>query len=152
MAVRVRCAGAQARSSRVRTRVTQVVYGIDKELQEKAASTFDAELEKKVSDWVQKTTGTTFSGDIMDELKSGVVLCALANALKSGSCKAPSTGNMAFKQMENIGFYLDACKAIGVPPEVAFQTVTLYEYKGPMDKMTVLKQINALAVAVGQKL
>ena len=130
----------------------QVVYGIDKELQDKAAAGFDPELEKKVSEWIAKTTVRKFSADIMEELKSGVVLCELVNALKPGTCKAPSTGNMAFKQMENIGFYLDACKTIGVPPEVAFQTVTLFENKAAGDKMAVLKQVNALAVAVGVKL
>lgn len=36
---------------------------------------------------------------------------------------------MPFKQMENIGSYVEACAAIGVPSQDLFMTVDLYEGK-----------------------
>ena len=48
-------------------------------------------------------------------LKSGVVLCNLANCLKPGLVAKVSEVQKPFNQMENISAYLEACREYGVP-------------------------------------
>ena len=50
----------------------------------------------------------------------------LINALGGSNIKI-NTSKMAFKQMENIGNFLEACYAYGVLKTDTFQTVDLYE-------------------------
>jgi len=83
-------------------------------------------------------------GTLHEALKSGVVLCNAVNAIKPGVCKAPFTGSMAFKQMENIANFSTACESLGVPKFSLFQTVTLYENK---DMGAVLLTLQALGSA-----
>ena len=64
---------------------------------------------------------------LQEELKDGIILCRLVNAIEPGVCPKPSTARMAFKQMDNIGNYLKACADLGVPSEDTFQTISLYE-------------------------
>lgn len=51
----------------------------------------------------------------------------LINVLQPGAVKKINESKMAFKQMENIGFFLDGCVAYGLNKEDMFQTVDLYE-------------------------
>jgi hypothetical protein len=125
------------------------LYGMDKELAEKQAAKFDPAVEKSCREWIETVTGEKMGEcTLQEELKSGVVLCNLVNALKPGVCPKPATGKMAFKQMENIGNYLSACEKLGVPAYSSFQTVSLYENK---DMIAVLTNIQALGSAA-QKL
>ena len=62
-------------------------------------------------------------------LRSGVVLCQLANCLQPGLVPRVSETDKPFKQMENIGGYLDACRKYGVPAQDNFLTVDLFEGK-----------------------
>jgi len=62
-------------------------------------------------------------------LKSGELLCELVNCIRPGSVKKIATSAMPFKQMENIGSYIEACAAIGVPSQDLFMTVDLFEGK-----------------------
>eukprot|EP00966_Prymnesium_polylepis_P156570 3617508-Prymnesium_polylepis.3 len=91
-------------------------------------------------------TGVLFEPgtSLQQELRSGVVLCQLANTIQPGCCKKPSMLPAPFKQMENIARYLDACEKLGVPKHDQFQTVALYEDK---DMMTVLMNLQALGRA-----
>mmetsp|Transcript_25419 Transcript_25419/g.83035 ORF Transcript_25419/g.83035 Transcript_25419/m.83035 type:complete len:270 (-) Transcript_25419:216-1025(-) len=121
------------------------LYGIDKELAEKAASKYDPALEADCRSWLEAVTGTALpEGTLHEALKSGVVLCNAVNAIKPGVCKAPFTGSMAFKQMENIANFSTACESLGVPKFSLFQTVTLYENK---DMGAVLLTLQALGSA-----
>ena len=122
------------------------LYGMDKELAEKAAAKYDPALEAAAREWVQAVSGLSFDADasLQSELKSGVVLCQLANAIKPGVCRKPSTMAAPFKQMENIANYLEACDALGVPKHDQFQTVALFEDK---DMMAVLVNLQALGRA-----
>mmetsp|Transcript_3074 Transcript_3074/g.10027 ORF Transcript_3074/g.10027 Transcript_3074/m.10027 type:complete len:297 (+) Transcript_3074:42-932(+) len=148
------------------------LYGIDKELAEKAASKYDPALEADCRSWLEVVTGTALpEGTLHEALKSGVVLCNAVNAIKPGVCKAPFTGSMAFKQMErlarrdclreaarethspagplspsqeNIANFSTACESLGVPKFSLFQTVTLYENK---DMGAVLLTLQALGSA-----
>ena len=124
----------------------EALYGLDKELAEKAAAKYDPALEAACRGWIQEVVGVAFAeGSTLEaELKSGVVLCQLVNAIKPGACRKPSTMAMPFKQMENISNYLAACDALSVPKHDQFQTVALFEGK---DMMAVLTNIVALGRA-----
>jgi len=122
-----------------------VLYGMDKELAEKAAAKYDPALEAKCKEWIEALIGEPLAGDTFQEaLKSGVALCKAINAIKPGVCPKPFTGKMAFKQMENIANYMDACEKLGVPKFSLFQTVALYENK---DMIAVMTNIQALGSA-----
>jgi len=124
----------------------EALYGMDKELAAKAAAKYDPALEASARAWVQSVAGVSFddAASLQAELKSGVVLCQLANAIKPGACKKPSTMSAPFKRMENISSYLHACDALGVPKHDQFQTVALFENK---DMMQVLTNLQALGRA-----
>ena len=77
------------------------------------AAKYDSNVEAAVIAFIQeKVPGTTISpgsSGVHEALKSGVVLCNLANALKPGCVAKVNDSKMAFKQMENINNFLDAC-------------------------------------------
>ena len=123
------------------------LYGMDKELADKAAAKFDPKMEREAREWIKAVTGEALEGTLQEALKSGVVLCTLVNALKPGVCKKPSTMKMAFQQMENIAKYLEACSALGVPKHDLFQTVSLYENQ---DMMAVITNIHSLGRVSGK--
>jgi len=130
----------------------QVLYGLDKELAEKAAAKYDGELELRCRQWMEEVTGKPLAGDTFQQaLKDGVALVETVNAIQPDGqrvCPKPSTSKMAFKQMENISNYLEACSKLGVPKFSLFQTVDLFENK---DMFAVLTNIQALGSAA-QKL
>jgi len=85
-------------------------------------------MEAEARWWVEEMLGEKMGElSLQEELKDGVLLCRLANAISPGICVKPSTARMAFKQMDNIANYLRACTDLGVPSEDLFQTVALYE-------------------------
>jgi hypothetical protein len=124
------------------------LYGMDKELAEKAAAKFDPVMEAQAREWIEAVVGAPLEGTLQEGLKSGVVLIQLVNTIQPGVSKKASTMSAPFKQMENIGNYLEACDKMGVPKHSTFQTVALYENK---DMMQVITNIHALG-AVAQKL
>jgi len=121
-----------------------VLYGMDKELAEKAAAKYDPQLEARCRQWLETLTGTPLEGSLQEALKDGVALVTAVNTIRPGICAKASTSKMAFKQMENIANYLDACTKLGVPKFSLFQTVALYENK---DMLAVLTNIQALGSA-----
>ncbi len=82
----------------------------------------DPLLEKQVSDWLEAVTCMCRDGhDFQMYLRSGEVLCILANEVKSGSIKkinkvaAPDgvvTPLMSFKMRENISLFIRFCREI----------------------------------------
>jgi len=78
-------------------------------------------------------------------LKNGQVLCALVNSVRPGIVKKVNTGNMPFQQMENIKFFMDAARQLGVPESSMLGTSQLYEEK---DLGAVVKCIYILGGAV----
>lgn len=54
----------------------------------------------------------------------------MANALEPGAVKKVNKGTMAFKQMENISFFLEFAGKY-IPKTELFQTVDLYEGQDP---------------------
>jgi len=128
------------------------LYGLDKELAEKAALKFDKGMETEAREWILAMLGEEGPSDLKDPegtlhaaLKSGVALVLTVNKIQPGICKKPSTMSMPFKQMENIGFYLEACQKLGVPAPATFQTVDLFENKNMMQVLTNIHALGAIA-------
>ena len=63
-----------------------MLYGLDKELAEKAAAKYDTGLEGECRAWIENVTGDKLGEcSLQEELKNGVVLCHLVNAIKPGA-------------------------------------------------------------------
>ena len=56
-------------------------------------------MESEAKAWIEELVDVKLSGSLMEELKSGVVLCNLVNAIEPGIAPAPSTSKMPFKQV-----------------------------------------------------
>jgi len=116
-------------------------FGMTRDLANKRSAKFDSSLANEAFDWIKAVLSTSgLGGDVVGRLKEvgeekdvhvalkdGVILCHLANSIKPGSVKKINPGNMAFKQMENVGNFLAFCEAAGVNKSDVFQTVDLYE-------------------------
>ena len=87
-------------------------------------------------------------------LRSGEVLCALANAIRPGSVGKVArsgqggAGAKPFRQMENIAQYLDACAAVGVPAHDLFRTVDLFEGSSMRQVVRNLHSLGRVAQSV----
>jgi hypothetical protein len=103
-------------------------------------------LDVELSDWIAQITGDS-RGDRSTHawLKSGQVLCALANKIKPGSVANVNTMATPFKERENINFFQKVMRDIGVPESSMFGTDDLYEEK---DMGTFLISMAAFAGAV----
>ena len=78
--------------------------------------------QQKALAWISDATGKPVAGPMLDTLKSGVVLCELANALQPNVVKRISTSSMPFPQRENIKAFIDAARLLGVPDRDNFDT------------------------------
>ena len=107
------------------------VHGLDKDLTEKRASHYDPQREIQARQWLESITNNFDPTQTFQEwLKNGVVLCKLVNIIMCD--KKPikySESKFPFKQMENIHFFLERIKDLGVPSFESFQTVDLFEAK-----------------------
>jgi hypothetical protein len=56
-----------------------------------------------------------------EQLRDGQKLCKLINKLMPDKIKKINTGTMAFKLMENIGLFTQACKDYGLIDAETFQ-------------------------------
>jgi transgelin len=107
-----------------------------------------------IASWIGKVTGATSlkSGPLEDSLKSGEVLCELMNKIKAGAIpkyhKAP---RLAFRQMENIGLFLNACRQYGVSDSNLFITVDLFEAANMKQVIACLSALKSRAEANGFK-
>uniref|UniRef100_A0A7S4W504 Calponin-homology (CH) domain-containing protein n=1 Tax=Alexandrium monilatum TaxID=311494 RepID=A0A7S4W504_9DINO len=108
----------------------ELLFGMDREAQEKKANKYDIGLVEEVVEWIEAITGLK-QGDasFADWLKSGQVLCAVANAIRPGAIKRVSTSPVPFKQMENITMFMNEARELGVPESAMFGTPDLFEEK-----------------------
>ena len=122
-------------------------YGLTAEVKGKLDSKYDPKLEQEAVQWIEKVLGEkVFAGAkgadaVQEKLKDGVILCNLVNKIKPGSVKKINTSTMAFKMMENIGNFLSACEALGVPASDSFQTVDLYEKQNMAQVITAIHSL-----------
>jgi len=107
------------------------IYGMDAELAAKLESKYDREKEAEVMDWIEAVTGKPFPNkqNFQESLKDGTVLCELINKIQPGAIPKVNKGRLAFMQMENIGYFLEAAEKMGLKKHDSFRTVDLYEDK-----------------------
>eukprot|EP01132_Coremiostelium_polycephalum_P009978 gene9978-12230_t len=122
------------------------LYGLDAELELKAQSKRDPKYEKDLGHWIEQATGLKleYPDDLIESLKSGIVLCTLINVLLPGTIKTINTKPIPLMQVENIGLYLKACWKVGVPSSDLFVTSDLYQRKGVL---AVLQNLASIARA-----
>lgn len=113
-------------------------YGLTAEVKSKIAAKYDVEMEQEARLWMEAVTQERLVEDADSSvplgldgfhaaLKDGQYLCKLANALIGPGTVKFGTSKLAFKQMENIGKFLEACEKYGLNKTDLFQTVDLYE-------------------------
>ncbi len=102
-------------------------YGDLAERMQKLDAKYNPALEAELRRWIESTTGESIGSNFQEGLKSGVILCNLANKLKPKSVPSVNSSSLAFKQMENINNFLQACRNFGVRSDDLFQTVALFE-------------------------
>jgi len=102
-------------------------------------TTWDAVRASEAKEWIERTTGEQFpSTDFHESLKSGVLLCKLANKLKPGAVPRINNQRMPFMQMENISAFIAAAKELGVEDQYNFLTVDLFEGKNLSQVVTAI--------------
>ncbi|TKR82338.1 hypothetical protein L596_016078 [Steinernema carpocapsae] len=120
--------------------------GIALEAQKKIHSKYDESLAAQILIWLRNTIQESIntSGEVQNFLAllhDGTVLCKLANSLSPGAVRKVNDSKMAFKQMENISFFL-AFAMKHIDKSELFQTADLYEEQDPN---AVLICLSALA-------
>ncbi|GAM22729.1 hypothetical protein SAMD00019534_059040 [Acytostelium subglobosum LB1] len=108
------------------------VFGLDAELELKAQSKRDPNFERELATWIEQATGMKlqYPNDLIESLRSGIVLCTLINVLIPDTIKKINTKPIPLMEVENIGLYLKACWKVGVPSSDLFVTSDLYQRKG----------------------
>lgn len=116
-------------------------FGLSAEQARKKAAKFDPDQANEMLAWVKAVLNSNSvdfdfepvvkekdgEKNVVKPLKNGAALCKLINVIKPGSVKKINESKMAFKEMENISQFLDACENIGISKVDLFQTVDLYE-------------------------
>ena len=117
----------------------------EKDLEQGRAATQE-HSESRVKEWISAVTGTELEGALEAELRSGVVLCALANKIQPGKIDKVSSSSMPFPQRENIKKFIDAARDFGVLDRENFDTVDLFPSldDAPTNMKQVLICLNAL--------
>jgi len=119
---------------------------MDAELNEKQQQKYDVNAEHEAKVWIEGITGESFGDQSFgDFLKDGQILCKLVNKIRPGSIKKVHKMKMPFMQMENICFFLQGARSIGLADHDCFETVDLYEQK---DLGIVVQGLHAFGRAV----
>ena len=132
-------------------------YGFTAEVKGKLKSKYDVNREKEALNWIEGVLGETiFTGvqgtdRVHEKLKDGVILCKLINKIKPGSVKSINQSKMAFKMMENIGNFLDACQNVGMQKIDLFQTIDLYEQQNMTQVIDGIHALGRKAAKMGYR-
>jgi hypothetical protein len=85
-------------------------------------------------------------GPLSEILKDGVVLCNLINTVLGNDSfielKCPSKSALSFFQMENIAYFIEKARIVGVPDSENFQTIDLYENKNMKQVYTCIYSLS----------
>nr|BAG55493.1 protein tyrosine kinase [Monosiga ovata] len=108
--------------------------------------------ERDMQMWIEGQLGVELPGSFGDSLRSGEVLCALLNSIKPGLVpKFHKNSKMAFKQMENIGYFLEGCKALGVADTDLFMTVDLFDFANLKQVVICVGALRNRAMSLGMR-
>ena len=106
-----------------------------------------------IADWLERVTGASLKAQPLEQgLKSGDVLCAAMTKIKPALMpKFHKDAKLAFKQMENIGLFLNACRAYGVSDTELFITIDLFEAANMKQVLACIRALRTKAEANGFK-
>ncbi|KAH3762565.1 ankyrin 2,3/unc44 [Pelomyxa schiedti] len=105
-------------------------------------------------DWIQRVLGEKLPGkdgdDLHDALKDGVALCELANKMFA-NCIARFHPHDAlpFQHRENIHFFIEICRKLGLPEAAIFQVEDLYSCRKMANVYATLFTLAEMAGAKG---
>ncbi|KAJ3027311.1 UNVERIFIED_CONTAM: hypothetical protein HDU68_004050 [Siphonaria sp. JEL0065] len=126
------------------------LYGLDKELADKAAAKYDPQRELEARNYIEQVSGHRFPSDNFHEsLKDGTILCHMINNILPQNQIKVVQSKMPFKQMENIGHFLNRVELLGVPAHERFMTVDLFEAKNMNQVVNTIFSISRHAAAKG---
>lgn len=95
-----------------------------------AAASLDSEHDRQVAEWIEAATGEQRELlSTAEWLKSGEVLCMLANSVKLGSVENLCRFKTPAAKMENIQKFLSVARSSGMPQSSLFSVADLYEEK-----------------------
>ncbi|KAI4291921.1 transgelin [Pancytospora philotis] len=90
-----------------------------------------AQNEGEVKGWIEEVLCLKMNDDALyEQLRDGVILCVLINKITGQPSKFPNVSKMSFVQMENICFFIESARKLGVPDSDNFQTIDLFEGSG----------------------
>lgn len=103
------------------------------------------QMEAEAKAWIELVLEKSIGdGRLQPLLQDGVVLCNVARRLEPDICPQPSGSAKPFSKRENIGNYLTAVAALGVPGHDMFSTVDLYEARTGQQWQSVLINLHSL--------
>ncbi|PGH20740.1 hypothetical protein AJ80_03500 [Polytolypa hystricis UAMH7299] len=117
------------------------VSSLDKDLKSMRLSRYTPQAANEVRQWIEEVLRERLpSGDLLDLLKDGVILCRLVNLAVPPPGVKYRPSPMPFVQMENISHFLHACQKapLNLQPHDVFLTVDLYEAKDPAQVLQCL--------------
>lgn len=100
--------------------------------------------ENEIKGWLKQILETEIPDkNLFELLKDGIILCNLINKINGiTKCKFPSYFKNSFAQMENICYFIENVKKIGIPDSENFQTIDLYENKDMQQVMHCLYSLS----------
>lgn len=137
-------------------------YGMSADVQRRINAKYDKEIESDAKQWIELVIGEqvewgteddTPGSAFADGLKSGEVLCKLANKLQPGAVKMNVTSKVsnpamrANKEKENIEKFLTFCETYGVRDR--FSTPYLYQKQNIMAVVNTICQLGSTAQSKG---
>jgi hypothetical protein len=88
---------------------------------------YNPEVEAAAQRWIEKVLGIPPTGlSFFSFLKSGVILCQVANKIQPQIVPQVYEGGLPYRQMENIGWYITACQQLGLKDVELFETADLF--------------------------
>lgn len=108
--------------------------------------------EMEVRSWIEAILDMKLQeGTIHEVLKDGVILCQIINKISpTDGCRFPSLSKASFVQMENISYFIDSARQLGVPDSENFSTVDLFEGKNIKQVMVCLSSLSRNLVKGGR--
>lgn len=90
----------------------------------------DQKGESEVKNWIEQVLEVKLGNEgLFEMLKDGVILCNLINKIDGTPSKFPNKLKASFVQMENICYFIESARRLGVPDPENFQTIDLFEGK-----------------------
>jgi len=104
----------------------------------------------EAQEWIQNVLNVHFpSDDFAVSIEDGVLLCRLALAIKPGSIKKINSSPLKFKMMENLTYFVQACRQLGVVDGMLFDPSDMTERRNMMKVVNCIHSLADIATKIG---